>query len=119
MAFEALKTDLIIDITEELQAVGDGSFDEENSHNKTLLASKIRAAIEDVKRARRYPEICSESMIENDLKNYYSNIRSIALFDYNQVGAEGLKSYSADGATLNYIERSKLFYGIIPYGSIT
>lgn len=111
MAFEALKNELVKDLTEELQAVEDNNF------NAVLLNSKVEAAIRDVKRVRKYPDYYTESAINEDMEDFYSNIRSIALFDYNQTGAEGLSSYSADGGTLHYLDRNQLFRGIIPIGS--
>ena len=111
MACEALKDEIFNDLQEELTAVEDAIF------NEKLLKSKVDAAVREVKGARKYPDYYTETAVNQDMEQFYSNIRSIALFDYNQTGAEGLKSYSADGGTLNYLDRSTLFRGIIPIGS--
>lgn len=111
MAFEALKSELMEDIAAELQAI------EDSNYNEALLRVKVNAAIRDVKTARKYPSYYTERMIDEDMERFYSNIRNIALYDYNQTGAEGLSHYSADGATMTYVDRSKLFSGVIPLGS--
>ena len=82
--------------------------------NQKLLTSKVRSAHRDVKTARNYPQSYTEAMIERDMEKYYSQIRSIALFDYNQIGAEGQTQFTQDGVTVHYVERDKLFYGILP-----
>lgn len=82
--------------------------------NDVLLKSKINSAYRDVKKARHYPTSYSESMIEKDMLDFYSNIEAIARYDYNQIGSEGQSSYSADGTSIHYVDRDKLFYGIYP-----
>lgn len=86
--------------------------------NETLLQSKVDAAIADVKAARNYPASYSEDKINSDIERYYSTIRSVALFDYNQVGAEGQSSYSADGTSIHYLNRNSLFKGVLPIGGV-
>lgn len=102
--FDSLKTEL--EITE-----GD-------KLNETLLQSKVDAAYQDVKTARNYPGTYSDDKVNADMERYYSVIRSVALFDYNQVGAEGQSSYSADGTSIHYLNRDKLFKGVLPIGGI-
>lgn len=102
-----LEYELLEDLTEELSAT-DPKFKPE------LIKPKIKNAIREVKRARNYPKHYAESAIAEDLENYYSNIRSIALFDYNTIGAEGQSSSSENGTSRNFIDRDKLFGGIIP-----
>ena len=102
--FNALKTELEI-------AEGE-------KFNETLLKSKIEGAYQEIKMARRYPSTYSELSIMNDMENYYSTLRSVALYDYNQIGAEGQSSYSADGTSIHYLSRDKLFRGVLPIGGI-
>ena len=52
------------------------------------------------------------------MERYYSIIRSVALYDYNQIGAEGQTSYSADGTSIRYLNRDKLFHGVVPIGGV-
>lgn len=103
--FNALKTELEITEGEKL--------------NETLLLSKVESAYQDVKETRCYPSTYSESMIDDDMEKFYSAIRRIALYDYNQVGAEGQTSYNADGTSIRYLNRDKLFYGVLPIGGVT
>lgn len=111
MAYDVLRNELVEDISAEISAAGDDKF------NPDLLTSKVRNAIRDVKTARKYGAAYTEAMIEADLtEKYYSNIRSIAMYDYNQTGAEGQTQYSADGTSIHYVSREKLFSGIIPMG---
>lgn len=100
LIFESLKTEL--EITE-----GD-------RFNPTLVRSKVNNAYLEVKTARKYPKSYSEAAIERDMENYYSQIRSIAMFDVNQIGAEGQTSFSEDGASIHYVDRDKLFQGVLP-----
>ena len=102
-----LEYELLEDLSEELSAT-DPKFKPE------LIKPKIKNAIREVKRARNYPKHYTESAIVEDLENYYSNIRNIALFDYNMIGAEGQSSSSENGTSRNFIDRDKLFGGIIP-----
>lgn len=102
-----LEYELLEDLADELSTT-DPKFRPE------LIKPKIKNAIREVKQARNYPKHYTESAIVEDLENYYSNIRNIALFDYNMIGAEGQSSSSENGTSRNFIDRDKLFSGIIP-----
>lgn len=79
-----------------------------------ILALKVCNAYREVRMARNYPSSYSDESIAADMMNYYSNIRAIAMYDYNKIGAEGQTQYSADGESIHYVDRSKLFNGVIP-----
>ena len=100
--FENLKEEIVAD---EAQA---------DILNETLLRSKINSSYREVVRARKYPKTYTEAEIEEDMKDYFSNIEDIARYDYNSVGSEGLSSYSADGTSIHFKDRDKLFYGVYP-----
>lgn len=100
--FENLKTEILAD---EAQA---------DLLSENLLKTKIKSAYREVLRARNYPKSYTEAQIEQDMLNYQTNIEDIARYDYNSVGAEGLSSYSADGTSIHYKDRDKLFYGVYP-----
>jgi len=102
-----LESDILEDLTAELSET-------DKKFKQSIMILKIKNAIREVKRARNYPKHYTESAIVEDLENYYSNIRSIALFDYNMIGAEGQSSSSENGTSRNFIDRDKLFSGIIP-----
>ena len=79
-----------------------------------LLEVKVKNAFREVRAARDYPSTYTEEAILADMKNYYSNIRAIALYDYTKIGAEGQTQYSADGESIHYLDRDKLFKGVYP-----
>lgn len=106
-----LEYELLEDLTEELSTT-DPRF------KQPLIVPKIKQAIREVRRARNYPKHYTESAIVEDLENYYSNIRSIALFDYNMIGAEGQSSIGENGTSRAFIDRNSLFSGIIPLSRV-
>lgn len=87
---------------------------EGDKFNESLLRSKVNSAYRAVKTVRRYPPSYTDAMIEHDMEKYYTQVRDIALYDYNQIGAEGQSQFTQDGITVHYVERDKLFYGVIP-----
>lgn len=103
-----IEQEIFADLSAEL-SVSDKNF------NKTLLLSKVRNAMREVKRARNYPKSYTDSQIETDMYDYFSNIRNIALYDYNQIGAEGQSSSGENGTSRSYVDRDKYFSGICPF----
>lgn len=101
-----IEASVIADLTTELKNEVD--FDAE------ILAVKVKNAIREVKAARNYPKYYSDEQICADLEEYYSNIRAIAIYDYTKIGAEGQSQYSADGESIHYLDRNKMFTGILP-----
>lgn len=104
--YTELKNELLSDLKQELE--------KEPVFSAEVLERKIENAIKEVVRARRYPKDYTVEKIKNDVSEYYSNIRNIALFDYNQIGSEGQTSHNENGINRSYIDRNKLFSGIIP-----
>ena len=72
-----------------------------------ILSSKIKNAIREVK-----------NFIVSDLNDLYSNIRALALYDWNKRGVEGQSSHSSNGTSRGYDDRAKCFNGIIPFADI-
>lgn len=107
MTVEEMKAAIIDELRIELQ--GDSAFSEE------ILRVKVDSAVREVKRARHYPEHYTESMIERDLLDFFSNIKAIALYDYNQIGIEGQSSSSENGENRTFVDRNTLFRGVIPF----
>ena len=105
---------MLDEIFENLKVEINADDSQSDKVNETLLRIKVEGAFRDVKNARNYPSIYSQAQIEADMIKYYSNIESIARYDYNKVGAEGQSSYSADGTSIRYLNRDKLFYGVYP-----
>ena len=107
----SLEEELMADLAVELE-IADKNF------NRTLLLSKVRNALREVKQTRKYPSYYTEEQITADMYEYYSNIRSLALYDYAQVGAYGEESHSENNTSRSYADRSKYFAGIIPLSRI-
>ena len=103
-----MKEEIIAELRIELEETEGSKF------NLTLLTSKVNSAYREVKTARKYPASYTEAAIERDMENYYSQVRAIALYDYNCIGSEGQTQYSQDGVSIHYVERDKLFYGVLP-----
>ena len=101
-----MEQELIDDLTAELQ-ITDKLF------NASLLEIKVRNAIKEVKRVRNYPSHYTEQMIDDDMKRFYSQIRNIALYDYEQVGAENETSHSENNIGRVFVDRDKLFAGVL------
>lgn len=105
-----LQEELLADLTVELE--------DEPTFSSSKLEHKIINAIREVKRARKYPVTYTEEQIEKDIYNFYSNIRNIALYDFNQIGIEFQVSSSENGTTRAYLNRAELFDGIIPIAKL-
>ena len=108
--YEALQTEIVNDLKIELQ--NEASFSEE------LLISKVKSAIREVAAARNYPESYSDANKEKDMDNYYPQIKSLAMYDYTKIGAEGQDQYSADGEVIKYSDRKALFDGVLPIARV-
>ena len=96
-----LQEELLSDLTLELE-------DDDNFQPKALL-QKVVGAIREVKTARNYPSHYSDVQIERDLYRWYSQIRNLALYDYNQIGAEGQTSMGENGVSRSWVDRNSLF----------
>lgn len=105
-----LQDELIADLTLELK--------DEPTFSSDKLKQKVINAIREVKRARKYPTNYTTEMIDKDLYEYYSNIRNISLYDYNQIGIEFQTTSSENGVSRAYMDREKLFSGIIPLAKL-
>ena len=101
-----LQDELISDLTAELE--GQPTF------SSSLLKQKVVGAIREVKRARKYPSYYTDEQINKDLYEYYSNIRSIALYDFSQVGAPFEESHNENSVNRSWSDRNKLFSGVLP-----
>lgn len=104
---EALRNEISTDLITELGIKDNAEI--------SALNVKVKNAIREVKRARNYPSHYTNEMISNDMENYYSNIKDIALYDYNQIGAEGQTSHSENGTSRTWKDRKECFNGIIPF----
>lgn len=84
-----------------------------------VLTSKIRNAYREVKRTRNYQSGHTQEFIDRDMENFYSNIRELALYDFNQVGAEGQINHSENGTNRVWKERRECLNGVFAFcGSV-
>lgn len=87
----------------------------EDASDIAALSSKIKNAIREVKRTRNYQPGHSQEFIEKDMENFYSNIRELALYDFNQIGGEGQVSHSENGTSRTWKDRKECFNGITAF----
>lgn len=107
---EKLLSDILADLTTELDLI--------EARDIAILTSKIKNASREVRRMRNYPSGYTEDVIASDMENYYSNIRELALYDFNQVGAEGQTNHSENGYSRTWKSRRECFDGIIAFCKI-
>lgn len=106
----ALSEEILSDLITEL--------DVKDNDEIAKLSIKVKNAEREVKKARNYPNNYTDSMIEEDLESYYSNIKELALYDYNQIGAEGEKSHSENGTSRTWKDRKECLNGVYPFVKI-
>ena len=100
-----LQDEIVAELTVELQ--------DEPTFNVNILATKVRNAIREVKMKRNYQATSyTDEQVEKDLYNYFSVIKSVALYDYNQIGAEGEQSHSENSVSRTGVDRDDLFRGV-------
>lgn len=80
-----------------------------------VLASKVKNAYREVKRARNYQSYHSQEFVDKDMENFYSNIRELALYDYNQVGVEGQVSHNSNGTSRTWKDRKECLSGVMAF----
>ena len=107
MTIDELKTSVIEGLTVELENEPDFSSE--------MLEEKVNNAVNEVMRSRRYKKAgYSQAQIEADIEDFISNIRNIALYDYNQIGGEFQTQSQENSVLRTYMNRRNLFSGIIP-----
>lgn len=100
-----LEQEIIAELTIELS--GEPTF------NADVLAVKVRNAIREVKMKRNYTATSyTDKQIEQDLYNYYSTIKNIALYDFAQIGAPFESNHSENSINRTWISRDDLLKGV-------
>lgn len=79
-----------------------------------ILEIKVRGAIRAVKVARNYQSSHTDEFIQADLKQFVNQIQDIALYDFNQIGAEGQVSHNENSISRTWKDRRECFAGIVP-----
>lgn len=85
--------------------------------DKKILLSKVKNVMNEIADSMNYPEFYEEKHIVRDLRKKRSVIHNVALYDYNQIGAEGETSHSESGIARSYVDRAKLFT-FVPFSKI-
>lgn len=80
-----------------------------------ILSSKVKNAYREVKRTRNYQTNHSQAFIDADMGNFYSNIRDLALYDFNQVGAEFQSNHSENGYNRSWVDRKECLSGVVAF----
>lgn len=104
---EPLVNEILEDLTTELGLTEESDL--------VVLSSKVRNAYREVKRARNYQSGHTQEFIDRDMENFYSNIRELALYDFNQVGAEGQTSHSENGTSRVWKDRKECLNGVFAF----
>lgn len=104
---ESLIMEILDDLIDEL-----GLSD---SSDVAILTSKVKNAYREVKRSRNYQSSHTQEFIDRDMENFYSNIRELALYDFNQIGGEGQVSHSENGTSRVWKDRKECFNGITAF----
>ena len=104
---ESLVNEILEDLTTELGLT--------EKSDLAVLTSKIRNAYREVKRTRNYQSGHTQEFIDRDMEGFYSNIRELALYDFNQVGAEGQTSHSENGTSRVWKERRECLNGVVAF----
>lgn len=108
---ESLIEEIISDLTIELQ--GDAGF------SADILRQKVKNAAREVRLHRNYGATSmDETAIASDMQRFYSVIRDVALYDYNQVGIEFQLIHTENGVTRNYEYRNRMLAGVIPFAKV-
>lgn len=103
---DGLEQEIVDELTAELE-IADKNF------NPALLAPKVRNAIREVKMKRNYAATSySEQKIADDLYNYYSVIKDLALYDYSHIGGYFESSHSENSTSRTWISRDEILKGV-------
>lgn len=114
---DTLHSEILVDLGTELGLIDLETKEtlEKKEYDFACLSSKIKNAIREVRLKRNYPEHFTEEQIANDLEKHYSNIRELALYDYNQCGAEGQTSHNENGTNRTWKSRNECLIGVFAY----
>lgn len=106
MGTDDLQQEIVEELTAELE-ITDKNF------NVALLIPKVKNAIREVRMKRNYSATSySEKKIADDLLNYYSVIKDLALYDYSHIGGYFENSHSENSTSRNWISRDEILQGV-------
>lgn len=95
-------------------------YSDQPTFNVDKIAVIVNKVVEEIINIRRYrEENYSDELIEKDLLNYKSQIYNVSEYDFSHIGAPHETSHSENSVNRSWIERSKLFAGIIPLSHLS
>ena len=84
-----------------------------------VLSVKVKAVVRELLSIRNYElSGMTDEEIEADIERYYTQCMNVARYDYDQLGAEGEDSHSENGISRKYVERGRLWAGVVPYARV-
>lgn len=111
MTLSELRTSIADDLEVELKDMP--------TYNRDLLDIKVKDAVRDVMDKRGYASAgYSLDMIEDDIERYIPQIKALAQYDYLIIGASGESYHYEGGTNRTWIDRRRLYNGIIPLAKV-
>lgn len=120
---DEIDSGMTVGLEEEIMAELTEEFKEAvPNYNPTLLLLKLRSAMRTVRFKRKYtnnPEYFNtDERIEKDLRDYYENIRCLAVIRYNKIGAEGEKSHSENSVSITFTTEEECLAGVFAISKV-
>ena len=113
----ALIDEIKDELTIELASSG-ADFDSSSESDVVLLRIKIRGAYRTVRSTRNYQKHHDEEFISADMRRMYSIIKDLALYDFNQIGAEGERIHAENGISRTWVNKNSILNQVTPFGTI-
>ncbi len=108
----AFENELNTDLTAELTGSGVEVLTD-------VLAVKVKAVVRELLNIRNYKHSgMTDWDIQEDIYRFYTQCLNVARYDYNQLGAEGEDTHTENGISRKYIERGKLWSGVVPFAKV-
>ena len=108
----AFETELNTDLTAEIAGSGTTVLAD-------VLAIKVKAVVRELLNKRCYEHSgMTDAEIETDICRYYTQCMNVARYDYNQLGAEGEATHNENGISRSYIDRGKMWSGVVPFAKV-
>lgn len=90
-------------------------YGDQPTFNADKISIIVQKVVNEVISARRYKEEkYTDMQIEQDLHNYRSQIYNLSEYDFSQFGAPHETSHGENGVSRSFVDRNKLFAGIVP-----
>lgn len=84
-----------------------------------VLGVKVKAVVRELLTIRNYElSGMTDVEIQTDINRYYTQCLNVSRFDYNQLGAEGEDSHTENGISRKYVDRGKLWSGVVPFAKV-